>query len=257
MRTVNKFVMAPYLLNLETQAQGVLPPIDAYDAFAPYYSSYSETKRPYLCKVEEVVIKNIFGSRSLLDVGSGDGSRALRIAASANIGRLVMLEPSAGMRAQCMQDCEIWPHGPLEIPDDYPPFEAITCLWNVLGHIQGMEQRVLVLSKLKRFLAPGGVFLLDVTHRYNASSFGWSKTLFRAVGDLLSRSCTRGDVIVTWRAGAQTIRTYGHVFTHREMQKLCASAGLRIQERWVISSESGRQRKLALAGNLLYKLARA
>lgn len=231
-----------------------VPPIAAYDAFAPYYTTYAEIRRHYLKKVEAIVIQHIYNAQSLLDVGAGDGSRTLRIAGAANIARPVLLEPSAGMRARCGQACETWPFGALEIPNECPQFEAITCLWNVLGHIQETEQRVLVLSKLKNLLLPGGRMFLDVTHRYNAACYGWGRTLFRAVGDLLIRTDRRGDVLVSWQAGEKMIRTYGHVFTHTEMKRLFAEAGLRIQERWVINYESGRECKLALLGNLLYKV---
>ncbi len=236
------------------QQPAILAPIAAYDAFAPYYGSYSETRRRYLHKVEEIVIRDTCGARSLLDVGAGDGSRALRIAAAAMIRRLVLLEPSPEMRARCVQTCECWPCGPLEIPDECPPFDVITCLWNVLGHMLGTEQKILALARLKKFLAAGGAMFLDVTHRYNAAAYGWGKTLLRAAGDLLIRSDDRRDVIVNWRAGERMIRTYGHAFTHAEMKRLFCSAGLRIQRRWVIHYESGHECRLPLFGNLLYKV---
>lgn len=243
-----------------------LNPISAYDAFAPYYGAYSESRRNYLRKVEEIVILHTKNFRSLLDVGAGDGSRALRIAKSAGIARLVLLEPSAKMRSQCALG-EIWPFSAQDIPHECPSFAAIICLWNVLGHVQGTEQRELVLSKLKNTLSPGGALFLDVTHRYNAASYGWSKTLFRSTGDLLARAArgtahkkwpdARGDVVISWQAGGEIIRTYGHVFTHGEMKRLFASAGLRIQKRWVIHYDTGQERRFTFCGNLLYKLTGA
>jgi 2-polyprenyl-3-methyl-5-hydroxy-6-metoxy-1,4-benzoquinol methylase len=243
-------------MNVSAQQGNILAPVAAYDAFAPYYGSYSETRRPYLRKIENIVIAHARNIRSLLDVGAGDGSRALRMARLANVARVVLLEPSAGMRAQCPQDAEIWPSGTLEI-SNAPQFEVITCLWNVLGHIQGTEQRLLVLSKLKKLLVPGGAMFLDVTHRYNAASYGWTRTLLRALTDLFIRADEHRDVIVSWQAGGQTIRTYGHVFTHAEMKQLFRSAGLKIVARWVINYESGDECRLPTSGNLLYELATA
>ena len=78
-----------------------LTSIAAYDVFAPFYSAYANTRAPYLRKVEDVVIAHAPTASSLLDVGAGDGSRALRIVQAANLRRVVLLEPSAGMRAQC------------------------------------------------------------------------------------------------------------------------------------------------------------
>jgi len=234
-----------------------LTPIAAYDAFAPFYSSYANTRMPYLSSVENIVIVHAPRAGSLLDVGAGDGSRALRIAQAAKLTRVVLLEPSAGMRAQCPAGVEVWPYSTLEIPDSGLQFDVITCLWNVLGHLESPQQKVSALWKFRDLLAPKGTVFLDVSHRYNAESYGWSMTFMRMAGDLFLRSEKRGDVSVTWKAGARTIHTTGHVFTHREIKWLIRSAGLKILRRWIISYETGRESKLPLRGHLLYQLARA
>jgi hypothetical protein len=106
-------------------------------------------------------------------------------------------------------------------------------------------------------LVPQGMIFLDVTHRYNAESYGWSMTFWRMAGDLFLRSEKRGDVAVVWKTGEQVIRTTGHVFTHSEIKRFVRSAGLKILRRWIISYETGRESKLPLWGHLLYQLARA
>ena len=238
-------------------ANSVLTPIAAYDAFAPFYSAYANPRAPYLRKVEDLVIAHAQGAGSLLDVGAGDGSRALRIAQAAKLARLVLLEPSAGMRTQCPRSVEIWPHSAVDVPGSGLPFDVITCLWNVMGHLEGTEQRLSALRKLKNRLAPQGMVFLDVSHRYNAESYGWRMTLLRMAGDFFLRSKKQGDVTVVWKAGEQTIRTTGHVFTHREIKRLVRQAGLKILRRWIISYETGRESKLPFRGHLLYQLARA
>jgi 2-polyprenyl-3-methyl-5-hydroxy-6-metoxy-1,4-benzoquinol methylase len=235
-----------------------LTPIAAYDAFAPFYPGYANTRTPYLRKVEHIVISHIPRAGSLLDVGAGDGSRALRIAQAAKLGRVALLEPSAGMRAQCPRGIEMWPYSASEIiPDSGLQFDVITCLWNVLGHLEGPQQRASALRKFRNLLAPRGMVFLDVSHRYNAESYGWSITFLRMVGDFFLRSEKQGDVAVAWKTGAQIIRTTGHVFTHREIQRLVRSTGLKILKRWIISYETGRESKLPIRGHLLYQLARA
>lgn len=234
-----------------------LPPIAAYDAFAPFYADYATARMPYLRKVEELIIAHAPAGGSLLDVGAGDGRRALRIAQSANLSSVVLLEPSAGMRAQCSGGAEVWPCSALDLPDSGLPFDVITCLWNVVGHLEGSEQRSSALRKVRNRLTPEGMIFLDVNHRYNAESYGWRMTLLRMTEDFFLRREKQGDVIVTWRAGEQTIRTTGHVFTHREVKQLARSAGLRILRRWIISYETGRGSRLPLRGHLLYQLAAA
>jgi len=243
--------------NLAMAERPVLTPIAAYDAFASFYSGYANTRMPYLRSVENIVILHAPGAGSLLDVGAGDGSRALRIAQGAKLATVVLLEPSAGMRAQCPAGAEVWPHSVSEIPDTGSQFDVITCLWNVLGHLEGPKQRASVLVQFRRMLSPQGMVFLDVSHRYNAESYGWSMTFLRMAGDFFLRSEKRGDVPVAWKAGARTIHTTGHVFTHSEIKRLVRSAGLKILRRWIISYETGKENKLPLRGHLLYQLARA
>ncbi len=235
----------------------LLPPIEAYDAFAPYYKSYADGRRGYLRRVNDIVISRAGPAASLLDVGAGDGSRALRIGQAAGIRRIVLLEPSAGMRAHCPDDAEVWPWTVLEIPDTAPRFEVITCLWNVLGHLQGSQQRLRALARLRQLLAPSGMFFLDVSHKYNAASYGWRTILAGMARDFVSPSERNGDVVVSWNAGGQVIRTLGHVFTHAEMKGLFHSAGLKIVARWVIDYETGAECNMAFGGQLLYQLTAA
>src|SRR5262245_22829357 len=82
--------------------------VDAYDSFAPHYKPYSQSRSAYLGKIEDIVISQTGPAASLLDVGAGNGSRALRIAKGLGATRVVLVEPSAGMRADCPNDVEIW-----------------------------------------------------------------------------------------------------------------------------------------------------
>src|SRR5262249_35759808 len=159
-----------------------------------------------------------------------------------------------GMRAHCVEGVELWPVSIQEIPDTAPSFDVITCLWNVLGHVQGSEARLHALVRLRRLLTPGGMLFLDVSHRYNAAAYGWTKTVARMLRDAVVPSETNGDVIVSWNAGGNLIQTKSHVFTHAEMKRLFRSAGLKSVMRWVIHYETGAQHRLPFAGHLLYQL---
>ena len=245
------------LIRSVSPPQSVLPPIAAYDIFAPAYQAYAESKRRYLQKVEEIVIDRIGSAGSLLDVGAGDGRRALRIARSARVGRVVLLEPSAGMRARCPDGVEIWPCRISEIHAAPPAFEVITCLWNVLGHLSDDRERALTLAAIGNLLAPGGAVFLDVSHRYNAAAYGWGRTLLRVAHDFFRPSEKHGDVVVSWKAGERTIYTQGHLFTHAEITSLCRFAGLKIARRWAIHYETGESCRCSLSGHLLYQLTSA
>jgi hypothetical protein len=225
----------------------------AYDALAPFYSSLLEARRQYLRGIEDIIAARARGARSLLDIGSGNGVRALRIASACGIDDLVLVEPSDAMQRESPENTAVWKRNTSEISES-ARFELITCLWNVLGHVDGSRERSILLSKLKNFLSPSGMLFLDVNHRYNARSYGWPKTAARILRDHLFPSEKNGDVIASWQAGQQRIRTRGHVFTHPELLRLFQSVGLQIKNRWIIDYGNGGQHSFSVLGNLVYQL---
>src|SRR5277367_3727232 len=145
-----------------------LDPVAAYDRIAPVFATLAEQRKPYLDSIDRIVIAEISpGSRSLLDVGAGDGIRSRRIAQSRGISELALLEPSVAMQR----------NGPVDTSpvntsvrtmraEDLhlleAKFETIACLWNVLGHISQPADRVEVLRQFARLLAPQGKIFVDV-----------------------------------------------------------------------------------------------
>jgi SAM-dependent methyltransferase len=93
-------------------------PVAAYDRLASYYADLSRRRELYLRGVErEIISRGPTGSRSLLDVGAGDGRRALRIASQLGIERVVLVEPSKGMAGTSADHAEVWP---VRAEDLYP-----------------------------------------------------------------------------------------------------------------------------------------
>jgi SAM-dependent methyltransferase len=263
-------------------------PVAAYDRLAAHYADLSHLREAYLRGVEREIISRIpKGSRSLLDLGAGDGTRALRIASQVGIERVVLVEPSKEMAGRSGELAELWPVRAEDLaldaaeknhracgpwtdegvrphttgPNTSHPradaerFDAITCLWNVLGHIPRDEKRLRAFTAIARLLAPQGRFFLDVNHRYNLRSYGILPTGARWIRDALSPGENNGDVLAEWSDAG--ISTYGHVFTHREIMRLAAAAGLELEERLVIDYEDGRIRCFAFQGNLLYIFRRS
>src|SRR5271165_686060 len=237
-------------------------PVAAYDRLAEHYGELSRRRGPYLRGVEREIISRFpKGSRSLLDVGAGDGTRSLRIASQLEIARVVLLEPSQEMAARVGEGVEVWRVRAEELATQSVKtaarFDVIACLWNVLGHIPTAEKRQIALSATARLLAPRGKFFLDVNHRYNVSSYGLVPTSARWLRDLLLPSEHNGDARAKWSTGPASITTYGHVFTHREIMRLADAAGLEMEERVVLDYESGGACRFAYQGNLLYIFRRS
>ncbi len=237
-----------------------LDPVAAYDAIAPQYSELSAERSAYLAAVEKSIVSQIPNTaRSMLDIGSGDGVRGLRIAKQAGIKDVVLLEPSPAMRAQISQDAEIWPIR-AEALANYAGarerrFDVITCLWNVLGHLPA-DDRKEVLRQVHRLLSPTGTFFVDLIHRYNIRSYGLIKTTLRYLKDRFAPNPANGDVIVRWKTQSRSCTTQGHVFTNTEMLALAKTAGLKPKMRVAIDYETGEIRPLAFQGNLLYAFRR-
>jgi 2-polyprenyl-3-methyl-5-hydroxy-6-metoxy-1,4-benzoquinol methylase len=238
-------------------AANLLDPVAAYDRIAPVYARLAHQRREYLDAVDQLVIAEIPpGSRSLLDVGAGNGARAARIAAAAGLRDLTLLEPSERLRSYCPAQATIWAMRAEELYSRQGSFDVVTCLWNVLGHILPSAARVEALRQFARLVSPHGKIFIDVNHRYNARQYGTLATAMRFLRDRVSTPGSHGDVRVEWNIDGHQCATTGHVFTHAEFSALSRATGLRIEKRFVIDYASGELRRRSFEGNLLYVLRR-
>ena len=232
-------------------------PVAAYTLLAPHYADLSSRRERYLRAIEDAVVARVpAGSNSLLDIGAGDGSRALYIARESGIQNIVLLEPSLEMAAPAAGIVKVWNVRAEELADESNKFEVITCLWNVLGHIRGVQSRVRAMRAMGCLLTPEGKCFVDVNHRYNLQSYGVFPTAARFLRDSISYKSENADVTATWKIDGQSISTYGHVFSDREVRNLAHAAGLEIEERIVVDYDTGKIRSFAFTGNLLYVLRR-
>jgi 2-polyprenyl-3-methyl-5-hydroxy-6-metoxy-1,4-benzoquinol methylase len=232
----------------------MLDPVSAYDHIAPVFARIAEKRRAYLDGIDRLVVSGIPpGSRSMLDVGAGDGGRARRIAQARNIAELVLVEPSVAMQGG---DGNVRTMRAEELHLVEAEFDLITCLWNVLGHIFPSASRLEVLRQFARLVSPQGRIFVDVHHRYNARHYGAIPTALRFLHDHLSWKETNGDVVVAWDIERVQCTTRGHVFTHREFRSLAQAAGLNIETRFVVDYATGECRRWSIEGHLLYVLGR-
>lgn len=231
-----------------------LDPVAAYDRIGPVYARIAEKRRAYQDGVDRRVTAEIpSGTRSMLDVGSGDGLRARRIAQVKDIAELVLVEPSVAMQGR---DGEFRTMRAEELHLLKGEFDVITCLWNVLGHIFPSAARLELLRQFARLASPQGRIFIDLQHRYNMRHYGAIPTAFRFLRDRLKWNETNGDVMVTWDVEGVRCTTRGHVFTHHEFRALAQTAGLNIQNRFVVDYATGKSRRWSIEGHLLYVLER-
>jgi ubiquinone/menaquinone biosynthesis C-methylase UbiE len=228
-------------------------PVAAYDRIAPVFARLAEQRRPYLDRIDQLVVSEMPpGNRTMLDVGSGDGARARRIARARGIEELVLLEPSLAMQGDGAADAKVWTMRAEELHSVQATFDVITCLWNVVGHIFPASGRMEVLRQFARLVSRQGTVFVDVNHRYNARHYGAMQTTLRFLRDRASRDEKNGDVKVTWDVGEMPCTTLGHVFTNKEFRSLSFAAGLSIEKTLVVDYATGEQRRWNWQGNLLY-----
>ena len=233
--------------------QPKLDAIAAYDLIAPGFRELSERRRAYLDAVEALVISRVpKHAKSLLDVGAGDGCRALKIAEAVGIREVVLAEPSPGMRALIPSAYETWDADMEALPSGRK-FDVVLCLWNVLGHVP-TEHRVNGLKNLARLCTDGGVIFLDVLNRYNIAECGPLTVIGRRLRDTLLPSKRNGDVDVKWIVDGRAVQTDGHTFTAEEMNGLSERAGLSAIERVVLNYRTGERQSRLSAGSFFYVL---
>ncbi|MGP0070561.1 MAG: class I SAM-dependent methyltransferase [Bryobacteraceae bacterium] len=237
------------------QGPVILDPVAAYDRIGPVFARISEKRKSYLDTIDRLVISEIPpGSRSMLDVGAGDGRRARGIAQARDIREFVLVEPSVAMQGNNGSDAKRRTMRAEELHLVEGEFDVITCLWNVLGHIFPSDARQEVLRQFARLASPRGRIFVDVHHRYNARQYGAIPTALRFLHDRLRWNETHGDVVVAWDVENVRCTTRGHVFIHREFRSL-AQAGLNIENRFVVDYATGERRRWSVEGHLLYVLA--
>lgn len=230
----------------------------SYDALAPHFAEYARSRAPYCDGVDRVILSRL-GSRggAWLDVGSGDGGRAVRLARAAFATRLVLSDPSPRMAAQCRQHevSEVWQTTAEELPAYAASFDVITGLWNVLGLVDGTARRIVALRRLRALMAADGRLFVDVHNRYNARTAGPFLVSARMLRDRLWPSEANGSVAFTWTVGGERIPARGYLFTSGEVRCLFALSGLRVVHQCFIDYKTG-DRRGTWGGQMLFELAR-
>lgn len=230
-----------------------------YDALAPHYREYSKRKAAYLAAVDRFILEGVpRGAASLLDVGAGDGVRGMALAQQLQIRSTVLCDNSAEMIARCraLGPSEVWQTAAENLPDTKLRFDVITCLWNVLGHIQSRPERIRALTKMGGLLTDRGRIFFDVNNRHNAAAYGWIKVFGRIVIDTFHPDEHRGDASFDWKIGDHVFPSMGHLFTPREIEGIVRESGLRVLERIAIDYANGNISRSPILGHMVYLVVR-
>ena len=149
----------------------------------------------------------------------------------------------------------MWPCAAEELPVDAQRFDVVTCLWNVLGHVEGRGPREAALTRMAALLLPQGQMFFDVHNRYNARTAGLGRVVGRMIRDRVVADETNGSVVFDWTIDGRQIPSKGYLFTEPEVRHLCAAAGLRVVHRQFVDYATGDARPW-WGGQMLFDVAR-
>lgn len=234
---------------------------DAFDKLAPYYQSYAARRANYIRSVDRIVIENAPIPRSsLLDIGSGDGIRGIRISKQLGIRIVVAVDSSKEMIRLCknLPFTQVW-HTKAENLDHYKGdhFDIIICLWNVLGHIESPIARIQAFINMRLLLRTGGRIIIDINNRYNLAEYGVLKVLYNLIRDSIYKTNRSGDVEYIQKIQGNKINAKGHLFSPIEIETLIKKSGLRVEQKYVVDYDTGKRKLLNIFGQLVYVLVRS
>lgn len=142
-----------------------------YSRIAGTYRGLVEPRRFYLEAVDRRFrdISRITGAR-WLDVGTGDGSRALALN-SVIAKSLTVVEPSSLLPESFEEDHPdtVVIRRSLNDAAISESFGLISALWNVVGHVESLPG---FLAKCSELLDDDGVFFFDLNSPFNLKRFG-------------------------------------------------------------------------------------
>jgi SAM-dependent methyltransferase len=225
-----------------------------YDALASGYPDISQARLPYLDAIDDLVIAKarVITPNSYMDIGCGDGRRTLKIAAALGIEDPLGVDESREMLARSELSRTML--ASVAELDTGSELDVITALWNVFGHVP-TQQRQLALRNIGRHLRPGGLFMLDVSNRYNARAYGHEIVSANMLVD--SRGGPAGDVTAHHEVDGVTYATVGHVFHPEEIEGLLADIPLlRIKDKQFIDYATGESVASASEGQIFYELTK-
>lgn len=243
-----------------------MDPSKFYDDIASSFEELSKPREQYILGVESVVVEvagELGKIENYLDIGSGDGRRAIRIASKIKAKKLTIVEPSKRMLDQVERPSR----GSLELEAHQSSAEdihkilrgrkyrLITALWNVFGHVPDKTTRLKALRNIKLLLAEGGRAVFDVSNRYNSSAYGEEKAKYRRKLDKENPGGIfgeNGDFYYTVEAKGRAVPAWGHSFSPYEIVRLIGEAGLRVHRRVSVNYDTGKIERQDENGQLLY-----
>ena len=223
-----------------------------YDKMAASYGTLISQRNAFLLAVESKIFEINSGRivNNYLDVGCGNGIRSKRIMDGLKPGYSLLIDESKEM----IQVASFLENEKVQVKKcDFlamkgnTPFQVITCLWNVFGHLESKSLRLAFLKQMHALLAQNGLLFIDINNRYNVNQYGWLSVLKNWMSDIFRLP----------EAGKFALQNEGDisfVYVHNpfEFDKLIADAGFSKIRKIYLDYSTGREVTSFFRGQTVY-----
>lgn len=227
------------------------------------FSAIAQSKKHYCSSINALIdelYRQFFPSHkkiSVLDVGSGNGSRLFTLTKNWHCATITIIEYSALMIEQAQRH-------PWNIPvtylqenftlSDCPPHDLTLCLWNVLGHCTTPSDRYHAFKKLAACTTQDGLLIFDVNNRFNIKNYGVLNAGKNILRYLLGR-CMRRETAPLFQAKYTspegiTVQTPVHIFNIYELEHSLNEVGMVIEKLCYVDYASGSQKATPWTGQI-------
>lgn len=236
----------------------ILTSKEFYDSFSSNYLDYSKQRKYYLQKIDQLLFEIGKGAISMIDIGCGYGDRSCRLARSLGIKKVTLVDNSFLMLQHCFSERNEQIISDITSRDFIinKKYDMVLCLWNVLGHIDTREKRIIALKNMKNLLTENGKLCIDVNNRYNISEYGVFSVIKNICKDIFISVNETGNFLLKVKNNNVILQTRVHIFTVHEMISLFKKSGLKVVQRKVINYQNGEEKSFLFQGQLFFILSK-
>ncbi len=232
-------------MDLSVQSQLLKLNQDFYERFATSFSATRHQEQPGVRRLTQRILK----SRSVLDIGCGNGTFGRALSKKGFSGHYVGVDMSQNLLGQAKEMTGKPPLGDFQFQlvnlsergwhrqIQHGPFDWITC-FAVLHHLPGAEFRQRAVNAFSKLISQGSYIAVSVWQWQNSPRLRKRVVPWSTLG-LSQDDLDEGDVLLDWRAGECPGLRYVHTFDEDRLTALARRAGFRVRETFLSDGKTG------------------
>jgi len=222
-----------------------------YTKIADSYNIISNKRTYYNTSVDNIIINQCKNKiKTIMDVGCGDGKRGINIFEKTNAEEILLIDESEEILS-CVEETKHIKKISSSILDlkTEKKYDLIICLWNVLGHVETAEKRILTLKLLGELLKKNGFMFIDFNNRFNIKEYGYYSVIKNVLLNIIKKE-----------SGWYTVKneefaTKVYVHQYYEIIKMINKSNLKINKIYFIDYKTGKLVKNMFQGQILLSLS--